>query len=192
MPSPVFAASDKWSGVTSLERDTRVIVEATDADTVSGRLIAADRYGVTVRFDGQDQIVQRDAVTKITVVRPRSAVPLVIAAVAAGLAVSAGIAYACCGRHRTDSDGSGAAIPLVIATPIAFGTWAQRATREETATVIYERRRHSEGRMSSPGDMDGRDRAGDAATAGKIGRTGDPTDWKYIRPLLPASLQGRR
>ena len=66
LPSPASAAPDKWSRVTHLERDSRVIVRVQDADTVTGRLIAADSYGLTVRANGQDEIVPRQLVMKVT------------------------------------------------------------------------------------------------------------------------------
>ena len=82
LPSPAYAASDKWSRVTHLERDSRVIVRVQDADTVTGRLIAADSYGLTVRANGQDEIVLRQLVMKVTLISRHSPIPLVIGAVA--------------------------------------------------------------------------------------------------------------
>ena len=156
-----------------LEPNSRIVVRTLERGSVSGRLVAAGPDDVTVRAMGENQIFARDKVQEVLRVRARSNVPLVVAGVAAGLAISSAVVYGC---SQASACGGGTSF-LIVAPPFLLGAAAHRAVRE-TATTIYRR----------PAV-----RSGDAAAPGApASPQGGPADWESIRRFLPPSLQGRR
>lgn len=198
-PATVSAASDTWSRVTGLERDRRIVVlvrDAADAYTVSGRLVAADGFGLTVRANGRDQTVSRDRVAKVTLIRGHRSAPLAIAALAVGLVAGVGVAFLCCSDTSHESGGrvlssAGRAVVAIIAIPVGIGVGWHPGMRDDSTRVIYERRGPATQVPSDRGEGN-RDRAGEKGVYAKSGREFDPAAWETIRPNLPPSLQGRR
>jgi hypothetical protein len=163
--------------VRQLEPNSRVVVRTLEHGSVSGSLVAAGPDDVTVRAMGENQVFARDKVLEVLRVRTRSNVPLVVAGVAAGLAISSAVVYGCSQAGTACVGGGEAFLFLIVAPPFLLGGAAHRTVRE-TVTTIYRQ----------PAV-----RSGDAAAPGASAPPrGGPTDWESIRKFLPPSLQGRR
>jgi hypothetical protein len=159
-----FAASNDWSRVVNLKKNTDVWVQLRNGDVRSGRIIAADSNSVTVRSMGEDEQIPRGAVQQVTRIYTRASVPVVAAAVAAGLAGSAALLYGC-GGGRGSCDGG--EFVAVVGIPVTLYQIAHWRTSTERIQIVYE------------------------ATPVKTS-TDMPTDWETVRRALPPSLQGVR
>jgi hypothetical protein len=172
-PGPAFAATDDWDRVRQLEPNSRIVVRTLERGSVSGSLVAAGPDDVTVRAMGENHVFARDKVLEVLRVRTRSNVPLVVAGVAAGLAISSAVVYGC-SQAGVCVDST---LFLVVAPPFLLGAAAHRAVRE-TVTTIYRQPAVRSGDAASP----------EASASPR----GGPTDWESVRRFLPPSLQGRR
>jgi len=162
--APAFAASNDWSRVTRLEKFVEVRVELRDGQSHGGRVVAADSYSLTVRSRGEDQPIPRDQVQRVTRITKGSSVPAVTAAVAAGIAVGAALAYGCSGGRGSCS---GDLLVPMVGIPVSLGYLAHWRTSTERRKVVYE--------------------------AAPVRTFADrPTDWEAIQRALPPSLQGVR
>jgi hypothetical protein len=159
-----FAASNDWSRVVGLEKNTNVSVQLRSGDLRSGRIVAADSNSLTVRSMGEDERLPRDAVQRVTRIDTRPSVPVVAAVVAAGIAASAALFYAC---SRSNGSCQNDVVAAGIAIPTALGYLAHSRTSSERRQVVYE--------------------------AAPVKPSVDPpADWETIRRALPPSLQGAR
>jgi hypothetical protein len=136
---PAFGAAGDWGRVQRLKPDSRIVVTTLERESFSGRLVAAGPDGVTVRTMGEDRAFPRAEVLEVVHLRTRSNVALVAAAAAVGVVISSAFVYAC-GQEPASCAGVGSgALVFVVGAPVVFGGAAHRATRKETATVVYRR-----------------------------------------------------
>lgn len=159
-----FSASNDWSRVIGLEKYTEVRVELRDGQSYGGRVVAADSYSLTVRTTGEDEQIPRDQVRRITRIYTGPSVPAVAAAVAAGIAASAALAYGCSGGRGSCDGGEFVAM---VGIPVTLYQIVRWRTTTERRQVVYE-------------------------VAPVKTSTDPPADWEAIRRTLPPSLQGVR
>jgi hypothetical protein len=161
---PILAASDGWSRVIGLDRNTEVRVELADGQSYSGSLVAATSYLISVRSMGEDKRISREQVRRITRVWSQPSAPLVAAAVTGGVAAAGALLYGC---TRENSSCGGGVLVAAVSVPVALAYWAIAASTSERTNVVYE---------------------ADAAKR----RYDTQADWETIRRTLPPSLQGAR
>ena len=159
-----FAASNNWARVVGVEKYTEVRVELRDGQSIGGRVVTADSNSLTLRSTGEDQQIPRDQVRRVTRIYKGSSAPVVAAAVAAGIAASAALAYGC-GGGRGSCQGD--ELVAVVGIPVTLYHIARWRTLAERSQVVYEA-----APLKTSTDM--------------------PTDWETIRRTLPPSLRGVR
>jgi hypothetical protein len=172
-PSPAAAAGGRsqWSRVTALKPDTHVIVAVagrsgsaepagSNVRALEGWLGSADASGLVLRLiedtwtqpkgmytRSGDVAIPRERVVQVVVVksgRPWWAVPLIVAALAAGVAVCVGVAVGIAHNPGSlsgvESDTLGPfAILAVLAVPVIMVIWAgQKADNARSEKVIYQ------------------------------------------------------
>jgi len=149
-PATAAGALDKWSRVTALKSDVRVVVRLGDEETVDGWFVSAGASGLTVHVIGHDVVLPRDRVHRVAIVkdgRPWYAIPVAAAAAAGGLAVTVGILLGVGRQCRSGAVDSVCTLDadespwffLLFAIPVVAGAWAySKIERKPLLKVIYQ------------------------------------------------------
>lgn len=167
-PAPASAAGGRsqWPRVTSLKRDTHLVVSVAgrpgstgpagcEEKVLEGWLVWADANGLVLRHvEGArthsgvaytrsgDVEIPRECVAQVTAVRERRpwwAIPLVVAAVAGGIVLCVGVLEAM-GSTWPEGDDTTWGPLAVFAAPFVMGAWAYRKGDRPVRTekVIYQ------------------------------------------------------
>jgi hypothetical protein len=144
-PAPATAAGPpgNWLRVTALRPDTRIVVTLDDEETVDGWFVSAGPRGLVVHLIRDDVAIPRDRVVQVAIVkdgRPWYTIPVVAAAVAGGVAITAGVLWLI-GTHSWwyPDDDSDWGFLAVFAMPVLSGIWAYRRIEGKLSLkVIYK------------------------------------------------------
>jgi hypothetical protein len=143
-PAPATAAGPPgdWLRVTALKPETRVVVTLDDGETVDGWFVSAGPRGLVVHLVG-DVAIPRERVMQVAIVkdgRPWYTIPLIVAAVAGGVALTVGVVWGLTASPTYLDDGSDWGFLAVFAIPVLAGIWAYRRMEggRMSLKVIYK------------------------------------------------------